>query len=335
MKYSLVEVAPVQPGLGKREALSAALRAAEEAEAFEYHRIWYAEHHHSTGYASQDPVPLMAIAAQRTSRIRVGSGAVLLNYHSPFAVAERFLQLEALTPGRIDLGIGHASSAPLINYALLRDRNSQPTDDYSSQVKEVAGYYFNAFEDYHPFSTIDLTSGIDGVPELWLLGSSDRSARLAAALGLRYTYGGHIAPQASSTVLSRYQAEFVATPFGPPAPQTMLTLNIVAADDDELAHKLTFPARALRSFGHERPIPTLAQAERELSDDDKHRPSTIQNGLIPAQISGTVESLREQLQPLIRSTGATEIMVHDMVTDLELRSRSRQLVAQALAGIQI
>lgn len=334
MRYSLVELAPVTPGAGKHAALEHALAAAEEAERLGYHRFWYAEHHHTTGYAAQDPVPLIAVAARRTSRIRLGSGAVLLNHYSPYSVAERFLVLEALAPGRIDLGLGRSSAGPLIDHALRRDRRSAPPpDDFSAQVREIVGYYHHAFDTGHPYAPIDLTHGIDGVPEVWVLGSSGGSAGLAGGLGLGYAFGSHINPAATDAAVRRYRESFGETPFGRPAPAVLLTLNIVAAEDEELAHRLTWPARALRALGRERPVPTLAQATAELDAAQKAQPSTVRDGVLPPQISGTPESLRAQIEPLVRATGATEIMVQDMLTDPDLRSRSRELVAAALAPI--
>lgn len=335
MKYSLVELAPVTPGGGKREALDQALAAAVEAEHLGFHRFWFAEHHHVTGYAAQDPASLIAAASQRTSRIRLGSGAVLLNHYSAFSVAERFLMLESLAPGRVDLGLGRSSATPLIDYALRRDRNSQPVNDFNDQVQEVIGYLHHAFDPAHPFATIDLTAGTDGVPEVWLLGSSGASAGLAARLGIGYTFGGHINPDLTTRALRHYREGFTKTPFGTGTAAPMLALNIVAADDEEQAHQLTWPARALRAGGQDRPIPTLEQARAELSASAKAQPSTIVNGVIPPQISGTAATLRAQLEPVIRESGATEVMVQDMVTDSVARTRSRQIIAETLHAITI
>ncbi|GLL02180.1 MsnO8 family LLM class oxidoreductase [Dactylosporangium matsuzakiense] len=335
MRYSLVELAPVTPGGTKREALERALAAAEEAEQLGYHRCWFAEHHHVTGYAAQDPAPLIAAAAQRTARIRLGSGAVLLNHHSPFTVAERFLMLESLAPGRIDLGLGRATATPLIDLALQRDRTSRPADDFADQVQEIIGYLHTAFDRAHPFAAIDLTPGVDGTPEVWVLGGSGSSAGLAARLGIGYTFGGHIRPELASRALRHYRDRFTGTTFGAGAPQAMLALNIVAADDETSAHRLTWPARALRAGGRDRPIPTLRQAEAELSAAAKAQPSTIAGGVIPAQISGTPATLRAQLEPVIRAAGATEVMIQDMLTDPEARTRSRQIIAETLRSIAI
>ncbi|GEL22246.1 alkane monooxygenase [Pseudonocardia sulfidoxydans NBRC 16205] len=333
MRYSLVELAPVTPGAGKTAALEQALGAAEDAERLGYHRFWFAEHHHTTGYAAQDPAPLIAIASRRTSRIRLGSGAVLLNHYSPYSVAERYLMLQALAPGRIDLGLGRSSAGPLVDHALRRDRQGAPVEDFFSQVEEVVGYLHHAFGPGHPYESVDLTHGIDGVPEVWVLGSSGGSAALAGGLGLGYAFGSHINPAMTGPAIERYRQSFTTTRFGPQEPTVVLTLNIVAADDEELAHRLTWPARALRTLGRERPVPTLAQATAELDATTKAEPSVVRDGVVPPQISGTPESLRAQLEPLVRDTGATEIMVQDMLTDPALRRRSRELVAQALAPI--
>jgi luciferase family oxidoreductase group 1 len=335
VRYSLVELAPVTPGGTKHDAVHRALAAAEEAEHLGYHRFWFAEHHHVTGYAAQDPAPLIAAAAQRTSRIRLGSGAVLLNHHSAFTVAERFLMLESLAPGRIDLGLGRSTATPLIDHALRRDRNSRPADDFHDQVQEIIGYLHKAFDRAHPFAAIDLTAGIDSIPEVWVLGSSGASAGLAAQLGIGYTFGGHINPDLASRALRHYQESFTQTPFGTGAAQAMLAFNIVAADDEESAHLLTWPARALRAGGRDRPVPTLEQARTELSASAKAQPSTIAGGVIPPQISGTAATLRAQLEPVIRESGATEIMVQDMLTDSAARTRSRQIVAETLQAITI
>ncbi|MGA9520469.1 MAG: MsnO8 family LLM class oxidoreductase [Myxococcaceae bacterium] len=334
----MVELAPVTPGGTKHEALHTALRSAEEAEALGYHRIWYAEHHNTAGYAAQDPATLIALAAQRTRNIRVGSGTVLLNHYSPFSVAERFLQLEALTPGRIDLGLGRATTGPLVDAALRRDRSCRPVDDFSSQVQEILAYYHHAFEPGHPFTSIDITAGVEGTPEVWILGSSGNSAGLAGQLGLGYAFSGFINPPMAAAGLQTHRERFRVTPFGPAGHEAILALNIVAADDEETAHRLTWPARGLfhrLSSGQEAITPTLAEAEATLSPALKDESSRFEGSTIPRQLSGTVQTLRSQLEGIVRLTGATEIMVQDMLVDHELRSRSRERVAEAIAGIEL
>ncbi|MCG2621240.1 MsnO8 family LLM class oxidoreductase [Arthrobacter sp. I2-34] len=339
MKYSLVELAPVAHNGSKREALHAAVRAAREADELGYERIWYAEHHHTVGYAAQDPVSLIALAARETERIRVGSGAVLLNHYSPFSIAERFLQLEALTPGRIDLGLGRATAGPLIDAALRRDRNSRPQDDFSHQVQEILAYYHHGFGPDHPFSPINLTAGMETVPDVWVLGSSGNSAALAGSLGLGYAFAGFINPGTAVAALDAHRESFQSTPFGTAQRNTMLALNIVAADDEDTAHRLTWPARLLwrrvAASGQAATTPTLAQAEAELPLDAKQQSSTFDGKTIPAQISGSPDTLKTQLEKLVEATGATEIMIQDMLIDPDLRSRSRALIAEAITRVDL
>ncbi len=333
MRYSVVELAPIASGRGRSAALEQALLAAEDAERTGYHRIWYGEHPGALSYASHDPVPLIAAAAGRTSTIRLGSGAVLLNHYSGLSVAERFMMLESLAPDRIDLGLGRSTAGPVVDYALRRDRRAEPVNDFEEQVQEVVGFVHNAFAPDHPFAAIDLTAEVSGTPDIWVLGSSGSSAGLAGGLGLGYSFGGHINPAMIRPALQRYRESFTQTPFGPGAPRIVLGLNIVAADDETLAHELTWPARALRVGGRDRPMPTLAQARSELSVGEKSRTSHIDSGVIPAQISGTPESLKQQIAPLVRELDVDEIVIQEMIVDVELRQRSRVLIAEALMDI--
>ncbi|WP_297007985.1 MsnO8 family LLM class oxidoreductase [uncultured Corynebacterium sp.] len=336
MRYSLVELGPVRQGSGKHDALEAALAAATEAERLGYHRIWYAEHHNSSTFASQDPVSLIALAARETSTIRVGSGAVLLNHYSPFSVAERFLQLEALFPGRIDLGLGRATGGPVVDAALQRDRSSQRVDDYAQQVQEILAYYYDAFAVNHPFVSIEMATGVPGRPQVWVLGSSGSSAGFAGQLGLGYVFAGFINPRTAEDALAAHRSQFTASAFGPSEREAILALNMVGGATEEEARRRTWPARLmhrrLRS-GQEPWVSTVAEAEAQLPLTDRMLSGHVGASGIPMQVCGTVESLRSQVQELVERTGATEVMVQDMLVDAGERSESRAVIAEALAGV--
>ncbi|PWI05650.1 LLM class flavin-dependent oxidoreductase [Streptomyces sp. NWU339] len=334
MKLSLVELGTVTPGTDKTTALRSALDAARQAEELGYHRIWYTEHHGTPGFASHAPELLIALAARETSRIRVGSGAVLLNHYSPFKVAETFLQLEALSPGRIDLGLGRATTGPVIDLALRRDRTARLVDDFDGQVQEILAYLHGAFPEDHPFAQIDLTAGVATRPDVWLLGSSGSSARLAGRLGLGYAFAAFINPARGEQALLGHRHAFTPTAFGSTDHRAMLAVNVVVADTDAEARRLVWPTRALYArlgrMGSSATVPTVAEAERELSKAEKDAPTVIHGGHWPRQLAGSPDTVREQLQLMAAATGAQEIMVQDIIPDPDARAKSRALLADAL-----
>ncbi|MFE3059916.1 MsnO8 family LLM class oxidoreductase [Nocardia sp. NPDC059239] len=335
MKLSIVELATVSPGTNKTHALEAAIASARQAEELGYHRYWYAEHHGIAGQASHAPELLIGIAARETSRIRVGSGAILLNHHSPFRITETFLQLEALAPGRIDLGLGRATTGPLIDLALRRNRNSAGTgDDFGEQVEEVLAYLHHAFPEDHPFAQIDITAGIPTRPEVWVLGSSGSSARMAGELGLGYAFAGFINPMGAERTLLRHRAAFNPTQFGPPAHRSILAVHVVVADTDAEAKRLSWSVRGqyarLAHAGTAAMTPSAAEAERELSRAEKEAPTVIVDGQWPRFLAGSPDTVREHLEHMAATTGAEEIMVQDVIPHPEDRAKSRALLAKAL-----
>jgi luciferase family oxidoreductase group 1 len=185
MRLSIVELATVAPGTTEADGLADAILTAQDAEALGFHRAWFAEHHLSRSHASHHPELLIAMAGARTTDIRVGSGSVLLNHYSPFKVAEMFQQLEAMLPGRVDLGLGRATGGPVVDAALRIDRRAQPVDDHAQRVSEVLAWLHQAFPARHPFADQPLMPSVPHVPQTWLLGSSPGGSALAAGLGNR------------------------------------------------------------------------------------------------------------------------------------------------------
>lgn len=194
MKLSIVDLGTVAPGTTETDALADALETARHAEAAGFHRVWFAEHHLSRSGASHHPELLIAAAAMVTSRIRLGSGAVLMNHYSPFKVAEMFQQLEALAPGRIDLGMGRATAGPVIDAALRHDRQHPAQVEHEQQVLETLAWLHEAFPADHPFADHPLMPSVPGRPQTWLLGSSSNGSNLAAGLGIGYTFAAFINP---------------------------------------------------------------------------------------------------------------------------------------------
>ncbi|MFF2375111.1 LLM class flavin-dependent oxidoreductase [Streptomyces xiamenensis] len=332
MKLSLVELSTVAPGSDKAQALKDSIDAAKQAEDLGYHRIWYAEHHDSASTASTAPELLIALAAHTTSRIRVGSGAVLLNHYSPYKVAETFLQLEALAPGRIDLGLGRATAGPVVDLALRRDRDVSPRDDFADQVQEVRAYFDGDFPASHPFARLNPAAGVASRPEVWILGSSGTSAAMAGRLGLGYAFAGFINPDGARRALLRHGA------FSTPAVngRGILSVSVVVADTDIEAKRLNWSRTALMArlarTGPAATVPTIEQAERELSEAEKEAPTVITDGRWPRQIAGSPATVRDQIEQMAQATRVGEVMVQDIIADPQARAHSRALLAQALGA---
>ncbi|WP_416966731.1 MsnO8 family LLM class oxidoreductase [Streptomyces sp. 4F14] len=329
MKLSLVELATVAPGGDRTQALKDAVDAARQAEDLGYHRIWYAEHHDAASAASTAPEILIALAAATTSRIRVGSGAVLLNHYSPYKIAETFLQLEALAPGRIDLGLGRATAGPVVDLALRRDRAVPPADDFAEQVREVLAHIDGRFPADHPFARLNPAAGLASRPDVWILGSSGASARTAGELGLGYAFAGFINPDAAGRALLRHSAYS-----GGKGPGGILSVSAVVAGTDAEARRLNWSRTALMARlarqGTAARVPTVEEAERELSQDQKDTPTVITDGRWPRELAGSPQTVRDQLEQMSKATGVDEIMVQDLVADPADRAHSRALLAQAL-----
>jgi luciferase family oxidoreductase group 1 len=330
---SLVELSTVAPGGTEAEALADSVATALHAEALGFDRVWFAEHHLTTGHASHNPEVLIAVVAAQTRDIRVGSGAVLLNHYSPFKVAETFAQLHALFPGRIDLGLGRATAGRVVDLALRRDRTAPLVDDHAEQLSELLAWLHDAFPAGHPFGARPLMPSVPGAPEPWLLGSSAGSAGLAAGLGIGYAFAAFIDPAGAAPALRRYRETFHRTPFGGRSPRAMLAVNVTVAETDEEAQRLAlcpkgFVARLMRGE-EDRGVPTPEEALDELNAEQRDEPTRIAGGRWPRFVAGYPEQVSETLDRMRIESGADELIIQDLIADPEDRRRSHALLAEA------
>src|SRR5438105_14349087 len=217
---SVLDLAPVSTGATVGDALRNSLDLARHVEHLGYLRHWVAEHHNMPGIASSSPAVLIAHLASATSTMRVGSGGVMLPNHTSLVVAEQFGMLEALHPGRIDLGIGRAPGTdPATAAALRRSPDALSAEDFPQQLMDLLGFFTGSFPDDHPFRQIPAVPAIGYLPEVWLLGSSDYSAAVAGLLGLPFSFAHHFAAANTLPALARDRANFRSTrskgPLGP------------------------------------------------------------------------------------------------------------------------
>src|ERR687889_1790935 len=249
----ILDLAPVAAGRTAAEALAETTALARRADALGFRRFWVAEHHNIPSVASTAPEVLIAHLAASTERIRVGSGGVMLPNHAPLAVAERFAMLEALHPSRIDLGLGRAPGTDLRTAMALRSTSPERFIDQFTELRGHLGAGYGGMR---------AISGDHTVPELWMLGSTDGGARIAAALGLPFVFAHHFHPHFTEPALELYRALFEPSDLLD-APRTIVAAGIVVGDDDEHATRLALPGAVamlrLRQ-GRPAPIPSVQEA---------------------------------------------------------------------------
>ncbi|HET8927887.1 MAG TPA: LLM class flavin-dependent oxidoreductase [Microbacterium sp.] len=275
-QLSILDLVPVRAGQTSAQAVAASLDLVRTAERLGFTRYWFAEHHNMPAVASTTPPVLVAAAAARTERIRVGSGGVMLPNHSPLVVAEQFAALEALAPGRIDLGIGRApGSDPVITQLLRMSGTTSDVERFPDHVRDIARLASpeGATVQFASGGTYDIhaTPAATTTPQVWLLGSSDYSAQLAAALGLPYVFANHFSGQGLERALELYRSQYQATPEHP-EPRTFLTANVVVAPTAAEAEERTLPQlrmmARLRTNKPLGPLETVEQAKAGSAEFD-------------------------------------------------------------------
>lgn len=330
---SVLDLAPVGEGSSPHEALGHSLELAAAVERLGYRRYWVAEHHNMPGIASSSPPVLLAAVGQVTSTIRLGSGGVMLPNHSPLVVAEQFGMLEALHPGRIDLGLGRAPGTDQVTaLALRRSRERIAVDDFDSQLAELLGYFNGTIPSDHPFSRITATPGLGYQPAIWLLGSSDYGARLAGALGLPYSYAHHFASGGTDEAVRVYRESFQPSEVLD-EPYLMLGVAVICAETDDRAQWLAGPGQlAMVRLRTGRPgrCPTPEQAAEHTFTPAERE---ISRGIGRSSVVGSVDTVRRGLAELVARTGADELMITTMVHGHRDRLESYRLVAEEVTSL--
>ena len=326
---SLLDVVPVTARESSADALDRARELARLGDQLGYHRLWYAEHHSMPGIASTAPEVLVANAAAITRRIRVGSGGVMLPNHSPLTVAERYATLDALHPGRIDLGVGRAPGTD--RRTMLALRRGAGDDDLAELLYELFGY-LRGFPADDPLRGLLAYPRPVESPTVVVLGSSDYGARLAAALSLPYAFAHHFSTRFSTLAMRLYRDEFQPSA-ELPRPHAILTVSVVCADTDEEARRLAsawaLSFLRLRSGHPPSPFPTAEDVAAHPWTDDQR---AFLDEHLAAQAVGSPATVHARLRTLIEETGADELMATVPVTDAAARRRSVEMLARLAAA---
>jgi luciferase family oxidoreductase group 1 len=320
---SILDLAPVASGRTAADALAETTSLARRADALGLRRFWVAEHHNIPSVASTAPEVLIAHLAASTDRIHVGAGGVMLPNHAPLAVAERFGMLEALHPGRIDLGLGRAPGTDTRTAMALR---STSPERFEEQFAELRGHLGGGH------GGMRAVSGDHTVPELWMLGSTDGGARIAAKLGLPFVFAHHFHPHFTEPALELYRALFEPSDLLD-APRTIVAAGIVVGDDDRHAEQLALPGAVamlrLRQ-GRPAPIPTVDEAIALLARLSPAEHATLEESL-RRPIVGSAQTVHAGLLDLVERTGTDELMLTSQVAEPGMRERGLEQLAAAFA----
>ncbi len=319
---SVLDLAPIVEGSTASEALRNSLDLARHAEQWGYKRFWLAEHHNALGIASAATAVVIAHVAAGTQTIRVGSGGIMLPNHSPLVIAEQFGTLEALHPGRIDLGLGRAPGTDLPAMLALR-RESSSADNFPQDVVELQRY----LGEPEPGQRVHAIPGVGSHVPLWILGSSLYGAQVAALLGLPYAFASHFAPEALLPALETYRANFRPSD-ELAAPHVMVAANAIVADTDEEALRLfSSPQQSFANIVRGRRgrlPPPIDDIETYWSPAEKEQASAM----LRRSFVGAPETVREGLAAFVAETAADEVIVAAAVHDFTARLRSYELLSQ-------
>lgn len=329
---SVLDLVPVPRGVSAPEAFQHSVELAQLAEAHGYQRYWVAEHHNTQSFASMATAVLISVLARETERIRVGSGGVMLPNHSPLKVAEEFLTLEALYPGRIDLGLGRAPGTDQVTaFALRRSNELLAADDFPQQVEMLRAYAGeSSFLEGHALGAVSAQLPGVKLPPLWILGSSLFGAQYAAHTGRGYSFAYHFSPDYAVPALTAYRNEFqpsdeLAEPYA------ILGVTVLCSDTEERAEELARAhdlmwaniRRNQRSF-----LPSPEEAMAYTFTPEEEAQARHARRML---VWGTPQTVRRRLLDLVEELGVQELIVTSYIASHEERLKSYRLLAEAFA----
>lgn len=325
-RLSVLDLAPINEGSNARQSFKHSVDLAQHVEKWGFHRYWLAEHHNMPGIASSATSVIMGHIAGATNHIRVGAGGIMLPNHAPLVVAEQFGTLESLFPGRIDLGLGRAPGTDQATAFALRRTLNTPVEDFPLHVEELENYFSN-----NPSARVRAIPGEGLDIPIWLLGSSDYSARLAAEKGYPFSFASHFAPAYLEYALQLYRSNFKPSR-QLEKPYTMVGVNIIAADTaEEAAYIATSQQQQFLSL--RRGEATKLQPPIENIDDvwTPVERAAIEESLDPrSTIVGDPEMVKQKLDSFIRETRTDEVIISSQIFHHKDRLRSYEIVAELM-----
>lgn len=329
IRLSVLDQSPIRAGGTAAEAIAETLELARACERWGYHRYWLAEHHGTDGLAGSAPEILTARVAGLTREMRVGTGGVMLTHYSAYKVAETFRVLEALYPGRIDLGVGRAPGGDMRTArALAAGPGALGIEHFPNQLADLLAYLGEGPGADHPLAGLRARPVGAGMPEFWLLGSSDQSAVYAAYFGAAFSFAHFITDQGGEQVMAAYRAHFRPSP-RLAAPRGSVAVFVLCADDEAEARRLGLSRDLWRlklQRGELGPVPAVEDAGRHAYSPQEE---AIVRRARQRQIVGAPEQVRARLETMSAAYGVDEFVIVTICFDFAARLRSYELLAQA------
>ncbi|MFJ5964204.1 LLM class flavin-dependent oxidoreductase [Bacillus sp. NPDC093026] len=330
LKLSILDQSPVIGDATPAEALRQTVELAKQAEKWGYHRFWVSEHHFSNRLAGSSPEVLIGHLSAVTSHMRIGSGGVMLPHYSAYKVAENFRVLEALAPGRIDLGIGRAPGGmPISSIALHHGQRKRLGDRYPEQVEELKVYLHDLADEYYPLPHLIASPKVETAPEVWMLGSSEESARLAAKAGAGYTFALFINGEGGEDSVEQYVNRFEPSVFAD-EPRISLAVFVLFAETEEQAERLAM-SLDLSLLANEQgqnlgSFPSYEDAkDYPYSVYERQRVAANRKRMV----IGTASSVKQQLTALARVYRTNELMAVTITHQMQDRLTSYRLLKEA------
>jgi len=331
VRLGVLDQSPVISGISPADAVRETVYLAGLAEDLGYHRYWLAEHHAIAALADPCPEILLARIGAATRRIRIGTGGILLPYYSPLKIAEIFRMLEALYPGRLDLGLGRAPGGDMRTAQAMAAGRGVNAEEFPQQVQDLTGFLAGSLPADHPFARVKAMPAGETSPEIWLLGSSDYGAMLAARLGTRFAFAHFISAHGGDAVTRAYRRLFRPSAALAAAQSAVCVFVICAktrAEADRLAQVIDL-RRLHMALGVDAPVPTLAEAERQVYGARERAYVNEQRARL---VHGDPGEVKERLLALKEDFQADELLVLSITGDYATRRTSYRLVAEAFGA---
>lgn len=332
VKLGILDYAQIDEGSNSKEALNNSVQLAQYCESLGYERFWVAEHHNVPAFASSSPELMMMQLLAHTEKIRIGSGGVMLPHYAPLKVAENFRILEAYYPHRVDLGVGNSRGTQEVYAALNEDKPFK--QNYEQKIVEIQAFLTESFDQDHAYHGIMANPSIEQFPQMWLLSSSVKSARIAARLGLGYCFG--VFPYASQDRLQVgieacqvYRDEFKPSAFMPEPIVSVAPFLAVAETEAQglaYAEALDLWLLGLDNFSELKQFPSIETA-RQFNYSDTDRKAIARNRI--RSVVGGIENVTKQLKLYVDHMQADELLLVPLMPGLDSRKKAIELLAEA------